>query len=406
MIALLIVFLIFFTLLSGFFSGAETALFSLSSMQVRAYRVDPSSTKQLIARLLGRPRELLVTILMLNVLVNLLVQNFASSLFGDFANWGLKVGVPLGLTLIFGEIVPKTAALSYNKAIAPKVAPTIGFFHRVLGPLRRLITTVTTLISKVMFFFLHKEREISEEEVEHALDTSTERGVLSKEEAELIRGYLDFQEISVKEVMRPREEMFIYDCKQSLEELKLLFAKKRCSRVPVCEGGVENIIGVMEAQDFFLFGDRPVKDVLRKPYFVPETMPAKLLLKHLGERNVELAVVVDEYGQLAGLVTREDLVEVVVGEIADLREGPKRYTKASEDVIIASGKMELTEFNDLFDVELESEESLVTIGGWLTEKLGDLPKSGDKFQTEKFLFHVLAAEPNRVRRIYIRRLRQ
>jgi CBS domain containing-hemolysin-like protein len=144
--------------------------------------------------------------------------------------------------------------------------------------------------------------------------------------------------------------------------------------------------------------------VLKKPLFVPESVPAHALLRQMYDKEESLAVVVDEYGSVSGIIALEDLVEVVVGEIADRRDEKNRYTRAGEDVVITSGKMELTEFEQIFGVSLKSENNLVTLGGWLTEQMGDIPKSGAKYVTKEFLFHVLAADLQRVRRIYIRRL--
>jgi magnesium and cobalt exporter, CNNM family len=394
----LIAALILFTLCSGFFSGSETALFSLSSMKVRAYRRHADPRHKLIARLLSSPRDLLVTILMLNVLANILVQNIASSLFSNVAGWSLSVGLPLLLTLLFGEIIPKTLAYPNNERIAGVVAPTIGFFHHYLGPIRRFITRLTNVISGTMFFFLRRNRDISKQELGHALATSAERGLLSDEEARLITGYLEFQSASVKELMRPREEIIAYDLNEPREKLSALFSERAVSRVPVCDGELENIVGIAEAGRFFI----DPTAAWRKPFFVPETMPARALMHKMAEKDEDMAIAVDEYGSLAGLITREDIVEVVVGEIADRRDERPLFTRASEDVIIASGKLEIGQLNDLFGTTLDS--PMVTVGGYLTEVLGELPKAGTRYTTDELLFHVLAVDPNRVRRVYIRRL--
>lgn len=401
--------MVVFVLASGFFSASETALFSLSHLQLRGYARSSVSRHRLIASLLSRPRELLATILTLNVLVNLLTQNAASGLFAGFGGWGLKVGVPLGLTLLFGEIVPKSIALPNNERIAIRVAPTITFLHRLLGPIRRFISYIAAWVSRFMFFFLRREKEISPEELHHALRTCEKHGVLSNDEAELIHGYLDFQEVKVKELLRPRGDLLFYDLNEPLAELTYLFSDQECSRVPVCDGKLENIIGVMEATDYFLHRTEiettaDLRHLLRSPLFVPESMPARNLWHKLREHEEELAVVVDEYGSISGLITREDLVEVVVGEIVDRRDSRALYTRAGAGVIIASGKLELDDFNEIFNVELASKSSLVTLGGWLMEQLGHLPKAGTKYVTDQFLFHVLAADPNRVRRVYVRRL--
>ncbi|MCK4934373.1 MAG: HlyC/CorC family transporter, partial [Simkaniaceae bacterium] len=142
----------------------------------------------------------------------------------------------------------------------------------------------------------------------------------------------------------------------------------------------------------------------RKPIFIPESKPGKQLLREIYQKEETMMFVVDEYGSVSGLITLEDLVEVVIGQIADRRDEKPLYSQSGPGVIIASGKMELTTFEELFDVHLSSPNNMVTIGGWLTEQLGDIPKSGVKHVTKDFLFHVLASDVNRVRRVYIRRL--
>lgn len=405
LVALLFLLLLF----SGAFSSSETALFSLPSITVKGYQRAKDPRKRLIYMLLSNPRNLLVTILMLNILVNLLVQNVVATIFGDFPNWILNVGVPLALTLIFGEVIPKSIGLANNERIAYRVAPTLSAAQRLFKPFVSTFIKVTSFISRCMFFFLRKEDEISIDELQHALKTSREYGVLMEDEAELVHGYLNLHESTVKALMRPREEVLYFDLEEPLSRLIHLFVDQECSRIPVCRGGLDQIVGIMTSRLFFLH--RPALQetldllpILKKPLFVPETMPARALLRQMYDREESLAIVVDEYGSVSGIIALEDLVEVVVGEIADRRDEKNRYTSAGEDVIITSGKLELVEFEQIFGVALKSENNMVTVGGWLTEQLGDIPKAGTKYVTKEFLFHVLAADPQRLRRIYIRRL--
>lgn len=409
MLSILIVFLIVLLFFSAFFSASETALFSLSSMKVKSFKQDKDPKKRLIATLLSNPRDLLVSIIIFNIAVNILVQNVVSSIFGDFSKWALNVGVPLGLTLLFGEVIPKSIGLANNERLSYFVAPWMNRAKNALLPVRRLFTTITNVVSRCMFFFLKKEEEISVDELQHALKTSRQFGVLNEEEAELVHGYLNLQESSVKELMRPREEMIFFDLEEPLTRLIHLFVDQECSRIPVCKENLDGIVGIMTSRLFFLHrptlqNTEDLLPILKKPYFVPESISAQTLLRQMYDRKESLAIVVDEYGSISGLIALEDLVEVVVGEIADRRDQKNRYTRSGDDVIIASGKLELLEFEEIFGVALES-ENVVTLGGWLTEQLGDIPKSGTKYLTDDFLFHILSADHNRVRRVYIRRLK-
>lgn len=408
MISLLfIVLLILFLLGCALVSASETALFSLSSMKIKIYKEDKDTRKKLISHLLSNPNELLVTLMMFFILMNILVQNVCANLFGDSSNWWLNVGVPFGLTLILGEVVPKSIGLASNEKISYYSAVWVSKLMRFLLPVRKILNIISTYVGRVLFFFLRKEESISVEELEHALKTSTAHGVLNKEEADLAAGYLHLQRTSVKTLMRPREEILFYDLDMTLDELVALFVDQECSRIPVCEGSLDNVIGIITSRQFFLHRlelrqPEDLKGILQKPFFVPETMLAASLLKNFYEKKQTLAVVVDEYGSLTGLITLEDLVEVVIGEIADRRDEKKRYTRAGPDVIIASGKLELHELENIFGVPLESSHQMLTVGGWLTEQMGDIPKTGTKYVTGDFLFHVLSSDLTRVRRVYIR----
>ncbi len=395
--------------LSGYFSASETALFSLSSLRVKAYGTSREPRKKLIAHLLHHPRDLLVTVFMLNTLVNILLQNVASSTFGEQAGWFLKVIFPLILTLIFGEIIPKYIGIQNNTSIAHLVAPPINFLQNLMKPIREVVVAVTAPISRILFFFLKREKSISKEELQHVLKQSQEHGVLLPDEAELVYGYLNLQDDTVKEVMWPREDILYYDIGDPLTKLVYLLVDKQCSRLPVCEGNIQNIIGIISAKQYFIYREEiqtpaDLRRFTTKPYYVPETTTARALRRSLEEANQELAMVVDEYGFISGLVTYEDIVEVVIGNITDLRDREALYNQVGKNEIFASGKLELSEFNQIFGVELESPNNMVTVGGWLTERLGDIPKSGTKMELEGFFFNILAADPNRIRRVYIRKL--
>jgi len=324
-------------------------------------------------------------------------------------DWLYTVVLPLGLTLIFGEILPKALALPNHTRVAYFAAPLVRIAAMITRPVRVPLTRITHWVSRILFFFLQSEKEISEKELRHVLKTSEESGVLLRAEAKLVSGTLDLQHSPVKEHMRPREEILFYDVQKPLQELIRLFTEKETTRIPICDGSLDNLLGILTARRFFFQQEQVKKGkdlipLLRRPYFVPESMGAWTLLRHLRGRRQSLAMVVDEYGSISGLATQEDLIEAVTGKIASRHDAESLYTRSSSDAIIASGKLELQEFKEIFGVALESEEN-VTLGGWLTEQLGDIPAAGTRYATDQFLFYVLAAEPNRIQRIYVRQIR-
>jgi CBS domain containing-hemolysin-like protein len=395
---------------SALLSASETSFFSISPLRIKSYRQATDPRLGLIAKLMERPRELLVTILMLNTLANILVQNTVSSLFDNFAGWGLKVVLPLALTLMIGEVIPKSLALPNNTRIAYRVAPWIDRMARWLRPIREPLTKATSLISRFLFFFLGEEKQISPDELRHILKSSEESGVLLPQECKLISGTLDLQNSLVKERMRPREEILCYNMREPLAKLTHLFVDLETTRVPVYDEQLENLIGILSTRRYFFHRDQiktpsDLIPILKKPYYVPETTKAWALLRNLREIGQSLAIVVDEYGSISGLITQEDLIEAVVGEIADRRDASDLFTRSSPDVIIASGKLELADFKEIFGIPLKAAGNVVTLGGWLIEQLGDIPLTGTKYATDDFLFYVLSGEPNRIRRIYVRRLK-
>jgi CBS domain containing-hemolysin-like protein len=308
---------------------------------------------------------------------------------------------------VFGEILPKSIALQKNTSFAQFVAPVIDWFSCILKPIREPLTRVTNWISRLICVFLKKEETISFDELRHVLQASEESGVLLPQECDLIEGSLDLQQSIVRERMRPRDEILYYDIRDPLSHLIHLFVDLETTRVPICDGHLEKILGILSVPEYFLHrpkiqSSEDLRPILKKPYFVPETTKAWTLLKNLRERKESIAVVVDEYGSISGLITQEDLIEAVVGEIVDRRDPSSLFTRSGSDVIIASGKLELSEFKDVFGIALKSRENIVTLGGWLIEQLGDIPVAGAKYATDQFLFYVLAADPNRIRRIYVR----
>ncbi|MBS4169041.1 hypothetical protein PARA125_001693 [Parachlamydia sp. AcF125] len=389
---------------------SETALFSLSSMKIKAYAKDADPRKQLIAKLLAHPKDLLVTVFILNTIVNILLQNVSSSMSGIESGWEWKVGFPLVMTLLFGEIIPKNLGFQNNVKFASMVSPVIDILQKLLKPVRQAIIAITAPISRGLFFYLKRNQEISKKELMHVLRASEKHGVLHKDEAELVAGYLNLQDAIVKELARPREDILFYDIHEPLSKLTYLFVEQEVSRIPVCDKNIDNIQGILSAKAYFLHNQRMLSGhdlipILEKPFYVPETTLARRLIRQMNEINQVLALVVDEYGSISGLISSEDLAETVIGQIADLRDKKSLYTRAGTNEIIASGRLELADFNEMFNTNLVSENNMVTLGGWLTEQLGDIPKAGTKYETHDFLFHVLSAYPNRVRRLYIRKLK-
>jgi putative hemolysin len=388
-----------------FLSISETSLFSLSSFTIKMYATDKNTRKKIIAYLLERPSELLVTILILSVFFDILIQNMFSSFF-KHSSWAIKIGIPLILTLFLGEILPKSVAFANNKKVAYKVAPFMSFLFKIIKPFRLFFTLVTEHASRAIFFFLKKEKPISLEELKYLLQTSQKSGILNIDEVELIEGCLKLQNTLVKEYMRPKEEIFFYDIDDNIANLMSIFTDKGYSRVPVCKHGLEKVLGIISLKRFF-FGQSNIKNkedlkkYLKKPFYVPESTSSWSLLSHLRDKNEDLALVVDEYGSISGIITQEDLVESVIGEIIDKKD--KQKYNMSNDVVIASAQMDIKDLEDVFHVSLPRKGSSITIGGWLLDQMGEIPLAGTQFSTKDFFFYILASSSKKIEKIYIRR---
>jgi len=292
--------------LVGILAAAETSLFSLSSLQVKAFKDDSDKKKQLVGNLLSKPRDLLVTILMVNIAMNILVQNIIASIFGDYEAWWLNVLIPLVLTLLFGEVIPKSIALSNNIKIAMKIAPFILSMQWLLGPIRSVLNAITQPISRFFFFFLKKEPEISIEELKHALKTSEQHEILSVGESRLIYGYLELEEFLVKEVMTPRTSMHIYSIQDPIDVLKNLILTEGLSRIPVYDKDRDQVLGILKAEllvslDEKLVTGKQVLPFLRKPFFDPNPCRLRLFLRNFMLRKSLWRLLLMSMGSLLGL---------------------------------------------------------------------------------------------------------
>ncbi|PCI78644.1 hypothetical protein COB21_00240, partial [Candidatus Aerophobetes bacterium] len=325
-------------------------------------------------------------------------------------NFFVSAGVPLLLTLLFGEMIPKSIAFKNKEKAAKFLSFFIFYIAVLLKPIATIFLFFTRNLSKALFFYLKKPSPLTIGELKEALHAYKEGGVMEREEAKIVRGYLNLEEDRVKELMCAKEDIIFFDLAKSESELADLFVQKGCTKVVVCQGGLEHVLGIISAHRYFLHQDK-IKNLvdiipfLEKVRFVSESMRCKALLAQFYACNESLVLVVDEYGVITGLITLEDIVESVIGEVSDARDTVNHYTRASQDIIITSGKFELVEFERVFDVHLESLGNMATIGGFLIEQAGDIPQAGFKLQKQGFLFHVLAADSNRIRRVYIKRVK-
>lgn len=401
-------------LLSAFFSSAETALTTVNKIRILSLAEEGNRTAKTLLRIVDNPGKLLSMILIGNNIVNIsasaLATTWTSKVLGS-QFIGIATGVLTLVILLFGEITPKTMASIHAEKIAMLYAPIISFLMKIFTP----VIFIVNLLSQGVLFLLHidsskKEAQMTEQELRTIVDVSHESGVIEKEEREMIYNVFDFGDSQAKDVMVPRIDMSSIDVETSYEELLQTFRENGFTRYPVFEGSTDTIIGIINMKDLLLLDSHEnmenfsLRSILRKPYFTYEHKSTADLLMEMKQFSVNLAIVLDEYGSTAGMITLEDLLEEIVGEIRDeydADEEEELKTIIPEREYIANGSAKLDDINDALNLKLKSED-YDSIGGYIIEHLDHLPTAGESYASEDGLKLVVdTMEKNRIACIHI-----
>ncbi len=403
-------------ILSGFFSASETAYFSISSSELsRMDKNEDYGSKQII-HLLSHPKKLLITIIMGNTIVNIAAASLAAILTLDIcATMGidLKIGVVIDVVivtfviLICTEIIPKVAAVKNAKEVAKKFAFPLTLFYYIFSPIVSVFHAFTQWLTVV--FEVNKNKVLlSEDELRSIVDMSEEKGTLQQDEKEMIHSIFEFGETTVREIMVPRIDMVTIQTTSKLSSLLNLIKKHHHSRIPLFKDKVDNIIGIVYAKDLLLFVNRKsnvdvnLEKLARTAYFVPEQKKIDELLREFQTERIHMAIVVDEYGGTAGLVTLEDIIEEIVGEIQDEHDYEEpQYQKISEHEFLVDGGMDLEELNEELHLHLPTEEGVETLGGFLFGLFGSVPKEKQSINHENYKFVIEKVIRRRITKVRI-----
>lgn len=395
--------------LSALFSSSETALFSLDREEIKRLRGEKTRTGRIIAGLVGSPKRLLITILLSNTVVNIafyslsfgLSQDILSSGAPNAALWASAVGIAsLLLVIIFGEVIPKGVAVRIPEHLARLVALPIYVVEKLLVPFRVPITLILDGLER--FFVRRGEEEpyITAEELKVMLALSERYGAVEPRERTMIHAVLDFSRVRVKDVMVPRVDMIAFDIAGSAEDFLALVRKTRHKKIPVYEGGLDNILGVVYAKDVFLNPKEGLRKLIRSVPFVPETKTIESLLREFRREHQQMAIVADEYGGTAGLITLEDILEEVVGEIQDETE---RYEepikKLDANRYLVHGGISLMDWCETFGIELEPVAD--TIGGYVVSLLERIPQKNDSVSYKNIVFTVEEVRKRRITKLLV-----
>jgi len=325
LIILVKIILIFILLcFSAFFSGSETALFSLGSVKLFQLKESNHPKASLIQELLEKPRRLLISILIgnesINITASALVASLCISLAGTQGKW-LAIAIMTPLILIFGEVIPKTIAVSYSEKSSLLVAKPISIFVRIIFPIRWIIRIVVDRLTSLLGKQEEKEESIFfEEEFKELVEVGHKEGIIEKEEREMIHKILKFGDTLVSSIMTPRSDMFSLPYDSDIDHIIREINENHFSRIPIYKHEKNNIIGVLNAKDLLTLRNKQattIISIIRKPYFVPKGKKIQEVLNEFQDKKIHLALVVNEYGSVIGLVTMEDLLEELFGEIYD-----------------------------------------------------------------------------------------
>ncbi len=401
--------LIILLLLSGFFSGSETSIFSLSSLNLENIKRKHPKRGNIIAKLLAKPQRLLVTILICNTSINIFATLIAIKI---FPRW-LAIILITFLILIFGEVTPKTLAIKAGASISVFVAPILYFLSIILTPfiyIFRKISTVLVFINSLLFFRnANESKNYHSDEMIEVIKESQDNGILNKEEGNILGNLIQFSSSDISRVARPRNEIFSISINTILGEIHELIKDKKYSRVPIWEDNEENIIGILYIKDLLKIKSKKRKlsyyrNILRKPFFIPESVKTEQLLKNFQATRNHIAIVIDEYGGISGMVTLEDVLEEIIGEIIDKDDIKPLYYKYNVKMIEIEAKIEIKEFNKIFKTNLKSREA-ITVSGYILEKIKRIPEVGEIIVLNNLQFRISKAASNKIEKIMITKLK-
>ena len=395
---------------SGFFSASETSLMSLSKIRIRYMEEEGVKGAKLVSSLIEKSSDLLSSILVGNNIVNIAATSVSTSLFiSIFGDGGVAIAtaVMTVLVLIFGEITPKTIAANSPEKIAVIVSKPISIIMKITKPIVWVFNLLTGIIFKIMGIDNDGVKPfITEEELKAMVNVSHEEGVLEMEEREIINNVFQFGDMQAKEAMIQRLDMVAIDIEDSYDEIIELFKSEKLSRLPVYQESIDDIVGILNIKDIIFLSDEEIenfdiKDYVREAFFTYEFKKITQLLEEMKKEKTQMAIVVDEYGGTAGLLTIEDLVEVIVGDIDDeYDEEEEEIVKINDNEYLVEGSTKISDVNEQLGINLESEE-FDSIGGFIIGYLKRIPEENEIIEVEDVKFKVESIDKNRINKIRI-----
>ncbi len=372
-------------MLSGLISASETALFALTRQQLSRFRQSPRRVAQLVLDLREKPDALLSTVLLVNIAVNILLYSMLAVTVGRLGGgkplWTVLWGVLGFLAVLFGaEIVPKLVAYAMSERLAPLVAAPIRFLQKVTWPVRWVLgTTLVEPLTRILGGGPGVESTVRADELQQLVNLCSTEGLIDERENTLLHQVMELADTRVSELMVPRVDVVAFDLAHERAELLELIGTSRLLRIPVYQGNVDNVCGVILAKECLLNPERPLGDLVRRVRFIPEQASVEALLQHFRQTGSKLALVVDEYGGLAGIVALEDVVEAIVGELhaPDDTEVLPSLRRIDDLTFLLDAGLDADDFYRAFSLPAE-ESRFHTVGGLIAAALDRLPREGDQ----------------------------
>jgi putative hemolysin len=417
-----LIFLVILILLNAYFAATEIAFISLNDAKIEKKAKEGNKKAKQIQKMLKNPSKFLATIQIGITLAGFLSSAFASDAFAGMLAPKLNELMPFisinvwqnisiviitiilsFFTLVFGELVPKRLAMKYYEKISYATIGVIKAISVITAPFVKLLTWATNIVSKIFGVGEQEEEIVTEEEIKMMVDQGEEKGSIEENEKELINNVFEFNDIVASEIMTHRTDMYAIEIEQDLYEILDEIDEYKYSRIPVYRDSIDNIEGILFLKDILksvsMRKKIKIADIIREAYFVPETKPIDEIFKELQANKMQMAIVVDEYGGTAGVLTMEDILEELVGNIFDEYDDIEfEYKKLDENTYLIDGSISLYELKKILNVKLP-EGDYETLSGYLIEKLGRLPEEGEYpvIEDEKLTYKIQEYEDKRIR---------
>ncbi len=406
-IQFIVLFILIF--LSAFFSSAETALTTVNKIRIRSMMEEGNKRARTVNDITEDSGKMLSAVLIGNNIVNLTASSLSTTLTQDiFGNKYIAyaTGILTLLILIFGEITPKTLATIHSEKLALSYAPFIKLLMWILTPAIWFVNALSMLVLKLMRVDpSNKGASITENELRTIVEVSHEEGVIETEEKRMITNLFDFGDSQARDVMIPRIDMTFADINSTYQEIIDIFRAEKYTRLPVYEDTTDNVVGIINVKDLLLYDnheDFNVRDILREPYYAYEFKKTSELMEELKKTSNNITIVLDEYGSTVGMITLEDLLEEIVGEIRDEYDEDEKdlIEKISDNEYVIAGMTKLDDFNELAGTHLQSDE-YDSVGGFIIELLDRLPECGDKVTLPGLEMTVDKIDKNRIESVHV-----